>query len=119
MKSLTKAEEQVMQIVWKLKEAYLKDVVDEFQEPKPHSNTVATLLKILVEKEYVQTINHGRIHLYTPKISKEAYSKGTMKTVVENFFEGSFTNAVSFMVDNKDLKIDDLELILQQLKKKK
>jgi BlaI family transcriptional regulator, penicillinase repressor len=119
MKNLTKAEEQVMQIVWKLGEAYLKDVVDEFNDPKPHSNTVATLLKILVEKQYVETIHHGRIFLYKPLISKETYSKGTMKTVVENFFEGSFSNAVSFLIDNKDLKIDDLELILQQLKNKK
>lgn len=119
MKSLTKAEEQVMQIIWKLNKAYLKDVVDEFNEPKPHSNTVATLLKILVDKEYVKTTNHGRIHLYEPAISKELYSKGTMQSVIENFFEGSFSNAVSFMVENKDLKINDLELILEHLKTKK
>jgi BlaI family penicillinase repressor len=115
-KTLTKAEEQVMQTLWKLGSAYLKDIIDAFPEPKPHNNTIATLLKILIEKEFVTNEVHGRNHFYIPKVSKEDYSKNSITSLVDNYFEGSFANAVSFMIDKKKLNIKDVELLLQQLK---
>jgi BlaI family penicillinase repressor len=118
-KPLTKAEEQVMQCVWKLGNAYLKDIIDALPEPKPHSNTVATILKILVDKEYVGHDVHGRVHNYHPLVSKEDYSSSSIRTLVDGYFEGSFADAVSFMVKQKDLKVKDLELLLQQIKNKK
>ncbi|MFM2223936.1 MAG: hypothetical protein RJA07_138 [Bacteroidota bacterium] len=118
-KTLTKAEEQIMQTLWKLEKAYLKDILEALPEPKPHNNTVATLLKILIEKEFVANEVHGRNHFYYPIVSKEDYSKSTMTSMVENYFEGSFTNAVSFMIDKKKLKLKDIELLLTQLKIKK
>lgn len=118
-KQLTKAEEQVMQIVWKLEHAYLKEIVDNMPEPKPHSNTVATILKILIEKGFVDIEIHGRVHCYHALISKQAYSAGSIKNFVDGYFEGSFADVVSFMVKQKDLKVKDLELLLQQLKSKK
>ncbi len=117
-KTLTKAEEQVMQALWKLEKAYLKDILENLAEPKPHSNTIATLLKILIEKEFVANEVHGRNHLYYPLVSKEDYSKNSISNIVENYFDGSFANAVSFMVDKKKLKIKDIELLLNQLKSK-
>jgi BlaI family penicillinase repressor len=118
MKTLTKAEEQVMQVLWKIERGFLKDVVDAMPNPKPHSNTVATLLKILVDKKFVGTETYGRMHQYEPLISKEAYSKNTLNTIVKGYFSGSFTKAVSFLVEENKLSVEDLELLLQHFKKK-
>ena len=117
-KTLTKAEEQIMQVIWKLEKAFLKEITEAIPEPKPHSNTVATIIKILTEKDFVGVKVFGRMHQYYPLISKEAYSKSTMKSLVKGYFEGSFTNAVSFMVKENNLSVEDLELLLKQLKKK-
>ena len=119
MKVLTKAEEQIMQVIWKLDKAFLREILDELPAPKPHSNTVATIIKILVEKEFVGITVFGRTHQYHPLVSKEAYSKGTMKSLVKGYFEGSFSNAVSFMVKENNISLDELELLLKQLKKLK
>jgi len=118
MKTLTKAEEQIMQVIWKLDKAFLREIIDEMPSPKPHSNTVATIVKILVEKDFVGVTVFGRNHQYHPLVSKEAYGKATMKSFVKGYFEGSFSNAVSFMVKENNLSVDDLELLLKQLKKK-
>ncbi len=118
LKPLTKAEEQVMQAIWKLNKAFLREIVNAMPVPKPHQNTVATLLKILMEKKYIKVDVIGRMHQYYPAISKEAYSKTSMKTLVKGYFEGSFSEAVSFMVKENNLSIGELELLLQTLKKK-
>jgi len=119
MKPLTKAEEQIMQSIWKLERAYLKEIVEVQPEPKPHSNTVATILKILVDKGFVGIEVHGRVHQYYPLVSKEEYSSSSIRNLVEGYFEGSFADVVSFMVQQKNLKVKDLELLLQQIKNKK
>ncbi len=118
MKRLTKAEEQVMQTVWRLEKAFLREIVEAQPEPKPHQNTIATLLKILVEKGFVGINTFGRMHQYHPLVSKDAYSKSTMKNIVKSYFEGSFSNVVSFMVKEKNLSIEELELLLKEFKKK-
>ena len=118
MKPLTKAEEQLMQVLWKLDKAFLKDIIEALPNPKPHSNTVATILKILVEKEFVGINTFGRMHQYYPLVGKDAYSKSTLKTMVKSYFEGNYSNAVSFMVKENGLSIEELELLLKQLKKK-
>jgi BlaI family penicillinase repressor len=87
-------------------------------EPKPHSNTVATLLKILVEKDFVQITNPNRNNLYSAKVSKRDYSGQRMAGLTESFFDGSYTNVVSYLVDKKQMSIEDLELLLQNLKSK-
>jgi predicted transcriptional regulator len=116
-KVLTKAEEQVMQALWEINEGFLKDMVEAMPSPQPHSNTVATLLKILIEKGFVSSSAVGRNNLYKPALSKEQYSSQSIGTLVSGYFNGSYSNAVSFLVDQKKLSIDDLELLLQQLKK--
>ena len=119
MKSLTKAEEQVMKVLWKMGSGLLMEVVENMPDPQPHKNTVATILKLLVEKEYVQVENIGRIHRYHPAVAKDAYTKMTLTNVAKGYFEGSFSNVVSFLVDEKKISVEDLELLLQQLKKNK
>lgn len=106
-----------MQVLWKLEKAFLRELVDALPNPKPHQNTVATILKILMEKEFVGIEVFGRMHQYYPLISKDAYSKSTMKSMVKSYFEGSFSNAVSFMVKENSLSIEDLEFLLKELKK--
>lgn len=119
MKTLTRAEEQVMQIIWKIKEGFIREIMDALPTPRPHQNTVATILKILTEKEFVGIKVFGRQHQYYPLISKEAYSKATMKSLVKSYFGGSFSDAVSFMVKENNISLEDLETLLQQLKKAK
>lgn len=117
MKPLTKAEEQVMQALWKLEKAFLRELVEMMPNPKPHQNTVATLLKILVEKEFVAIHAIGRQHQYYPLVSKDEYSKRTMKQLVKGYFEGSFSNVVSFLVKENNISVEELESLLQQIKK--
>ena len=118
IKPLTKAEEQIMQVIWKLDKAFLREIIEALPNPKPHNNTVATIIKILVEKEFIGIEVFGRTHQYYPLVSKDVYSKSTMKSFVKGYFEGSFSNAVSFMVKENNLSVDELELLLKQLKKK-
>lgn len=118
-KGLTKAEEQVMQALWQQEQAFLKDIVEAMPPPTPHPNTVATILKILMEKGFVRAEAVGRNNLYQPVISREAYSRQSIGQVVNNYFNGSYTGAVSFLVDQKKLSVQDLEMLLEQLKQKK
>lgn len=106
-----------MQVLWKLGKAFLRQITDAMPAPKPHQNTVATILKILGEKEFVALTVLGRYHEYYPIVSKEEYSKGKMKQIVKGYFEGSFSNVVSFMVKERNISIGELEKLLEQIKK--
>jgi predicted transcriptional regulator len=115
-KRLTKAEEQVMQKLWHLQSAPLRSLVEAFEEPRPHQNTVATILKTLHSKGFVEIESVGRSHLYKPVVAMEDYSKQTVKQVVNSYFKGSFGQMVSFFAREKDITLDELEAILHQLK---
>jgi len=119
MKTLTRAEEQVMHVIWKIKEGFIRDIMDAMPAPKPHQNTVSTILKILIDKEFVGIRIFGRQHQYYPLVTKDAYSKAFMKNLVKSYFGGSFSEAVSFMVKENTISLEDLEALLQQLKKGK
>lgn len=117
MKLLTKAEEQIMQELWTLDKAFLREIVEAMPNPKPHQNTVATLLKILVEKEFVAVEVLGRQHRYSPLISKKEYSGKSIKQLAKNYFEGSFSNVVSYLVKENNISVEELEILLKQIKK--
>lgn len=117
MKPLTKAEEEIMQKLWELKKGFLREIMEEMPEPKPHQNTVSTLLKIMVEKGFVGIKPYGRFHQYYPLIQKEDYSKRRIGTFVKKYFEGSFRNLVSTLVKDDNLSVDELESLVKQLKK--
>jgi BlaI family penicillinase repressor len=119
IKSLTRAEEQIMLVLWKLKSAFLREIVDELAASRPHQNTVATLLKILTEKGYVSIEVVNRYHRYHPAISKDEYSKRSIKQLLKGYFEGSATNVVSFLVKEKDISVEELEALLKAIKKQK
>lgn len=119
MKTLTKAEEQVMLIVWDLGQGFLKDIMESIPEPRPHSNTIATLLKILIDKGFVEYEVQGRNNLYKPGISKTEYGRKSMNQLVKGYFEGSPAKLVSqFVTDNK-LSQEELEDLLEQIKNAK
>lgn len=119
MKTLTKAEEQVMQALWKQKQGFLKDLLDILPEPKPHSNTVATILKILVEKGFAEYEVQGRNNLYRAKVSKTEYGRKSMHQLLKGYFDGSPGKLVSqFVADNK-LSLDELEALLQEIRSTK
>ena len=119
MKPLTKAEEQVMQVLWKLGKGFLKDMVDAMPEPKPHSNTVATMLKILVDKGFVAYEIQGRNNIYRAAISKSDYGKKSINQLVKGYFEGSPAKLVSQFVNDNKLSIKELEELMQQIKSSK
>jgi predicted transcriptional regulator len=119
MKTLTKAEEQVMQAVWKIGEGFIRDVLEAMPVPKPHQNTISTILKILTDKGFIGIKVFGRQHQYYPLVTKEGYFKSSIKSLVKGYFGGSFSEAVSFMVKENNVSVEDLETLLAQLKKPK
>jgi len=119
MKTLTKAEEQIMQVLWKQKQGFLKDIVENCPDPKPHPNTVATILKILVEKGFVEFHTQGRNNLYRPAISKTEYGKKSINQLVKGYFEGSPAKLVSQFVSDNKLSMEELEELLQQIRNSK
>ncbi|WP_276134891.1 BlaI/MecI/CopY family transcriptional regulator [Polluticoccus soli] len=116
-KSLTKAEEEIMQILWQLEKAFIKDVVDALPEPKPHYNTVSTIVKILEDKGFVSHESLGKSNRYFPVVAKDDYSKRSMKQFVKRYFDGSFASMLSFFAKEKDISVKELEEILNELKK--
>ena len=116
-KQLTKAEEQIMQALWKIGKGFTKDIIAQLPKPQPHYNTASTILKILVDKGFVKAENMGNSHLYTPLTEKETYSRQSIKQMVKNYFDGSFSNMLSFFAKEKDISITELEEILKDMKK--
>lgn len=119
MKSLTKAEEQIMEALWKIEKGFLKDVLEALPSPKPHSNTVATIIKILIEKEYVGFERQGRNHLYKVRINRAQYAKKSISSLLKNYFNGSPAKMVSYFIDDKKISIGELESLLKQIKSAK
>ena len=113
IKELTKAEEEIMQILWDLDGGFVKEIVAEMPEPKPAYNTVSTIIRILEQKGMVGHTPRGRSHRYHPLIAKEDYSKYKMDNLMSGYFEGSFKNMVSFFVKKKGLDTKELDDILK------
>lgn len=116
MKQLTKAEEDIMQILWKLESAFVKEIIEEFPEPKPAYNTVSTIIRILEKKEIVGHESFGKSHRYYPLITKEEYTKSFMNRFVKDYFSGSYSNMVSFFTNQKRLSVNELEVLLSEIK---
>jgi len=114
---LTKAEEQIMQILWELKNGIVKDIRDRFNDPKPARNTVSTVVRILEKKGFVGHKAYGNVHLYHPLISKSEYSKSQLFGLMEGYFNNSFPAMASFFAREKDLTIQELEELLEDTKR--
>lgn len=118
MKTLTKAEEEIMQILWKLKKSSVKGIVAEFPNPKPAYNTISTIIRILENKGVVTYEKKGKSHLYYPLLEKQEYSNQSINTLVNNYFQGSFKSLVSFFVDKNDVDVSDIESLLKEINNK-
>ncbi|WP_017733470.1 BlaI/MecI/CopY family transcriptional regulator [Nafulsella turpanensis] len=117
MKELTKAEEQVMQILWELEKGFVKDILAKIPEPKPAYNTVSTIVRILETKGFIGHRAYGKTHEYYPLIDKADYSNFYLKNFVRNYFGGSFQKLVSFFAQENDLNSHELEELMKYVEK--
>ena len=106
---LTNAEEQVMRFVWKLERGYMKNVRDEFDEPKPATTTIATLIKRLIDKGFVGYNQHGSNREYFPIVKKSEYFSKQVNSMIKNFFNNSTAQFASFFTNETDLSVKELE----------
>ena len=118
MKQLTKAEEEIMQILWQLERAAVKDIIEELPDPKPAYNTVSTIVRILENKGVVDYEKQGKGHIYFPILKKQDYSNASINNVVNNYFQGSFKSMVSFFVKKNDMNLKEVESILKEIDSK-
>lgn len=123
MKELTKAEEQVMHILWDLEKGFVRDLIDKMPEPKPAYNTVSTIVRILERKGFVGYTAYGKSHEYYPIISKKEYTSKFLKGFMRNYFSSSYRQLVSFFAKEEDLSVEEMESIItllnEELKKQK
>ncbi len=116
MKQLTKAEEEVMHVLWKLEKANVAAIIEELPEPKPAYNTVSTIVRILEDKGFVDHEKVGKGHVYFPLLRKSDYSNQSINKLVNNYFQGSFQSMVSFFMKKNDISLKELEEILNNIK---
>ena len=122
IKELTKAEEQVMQLLWQLEEAIVKDIIALMPDPKPAYNTVSTVVRVLEGKGFIDHKAYGNSHVYYPLISEAQYKKFTFDKMMSNYFSNSYESLVSFIADEKKLgvkELDELTKLIDKLKNKK
>ena len=115
MTTLTKAEEKIMKILWGIKEGFIKDIIDQYPDPKPPYNSVSTIVRVLVQKEIVGFKAYGKSHQYHPLISKEEYSKGQLSRLVSDYYNNSLKQVVNFFSESKKLNEDELDEVMKML----
>ncbi len=115
MKELTKAEEQIMQVLWRLEKGFVKDVIDRLPEPKPAYNTVSTIVRILEKKGFVAHNAYGKTHEYFPIVSRDDYKKRFLKSFIKRYFGDSFQEMVSFFASDRDITLGEMEEIRELL----
>jgi predicted transcriptional regulator len=118
MQKLTNKEEEIMQILWRLEKAFVKDVLAEIKNDKPHYNTLSTIIRNLEDKGYVSYNAYGKTHQYFPVVSKEVYKERFMNTAIESYFNNSYKNVVSFFAKEEKISVDELKEIIDLIEKK-
>ena len=116
IKELTRAEEEVMQILWRLKKGFIKEILEKFGEPRPAYSTVSTIIRILQDKGFVNYRAYGRTHQYFPVISKDDYRKSQMSSFVKNYFSNSYQKMVSFFAREDSITVKEMEEIMEMMK---
>jgi BlaI family penicillinase repressor len=119
MQKLTNKEEEIMHILWKLKKAFVKEVMAEITEEQPHYNTLSTIIRNLEEKGYVDHNAFGNTHQYYPIVAIEDYRKEFMNTAIENYFNNSYKNMVSFFAEEDKISAEELREILEIIENRK
>ena len=119
MDKLTNKEEEIMRVLWKLKKAFVKEVLDELPEPKPHYNTISTVIRNMEDKGFIGHQAFGKTHQYFPLLSKEEYRKNYMQRTIHQYFESSYKNVVSFFAREEKISVEDLKEIISNIEKNK
>ena len=119
MQKLTNKEEEIMHILWKLKKAFVKEVMAEITDEQPHYNTLSTIIRNLEDKGYVSHNAYGNTHQYFPIIALEDYRKEFMNTAIENYFNNSYKNMVSFFAEEEKISAAELREILDIIENRK
>jgi BlaI family penicillinase repressor len=117
VKELTKAEEQVMHILWSLKKGFLKDIVDGFPEPRPAYTTVSTVIRVLAKKGFIDFKTYGKVNEYFPALTKAEYFKSRVKPMLTNYFDGSSAQLASFFA-NESMNLSELEEVKQLIEER-
>jgi predicted transcriptional regulator len=117
MKELTKAEEEVMQYLWAMEKAFVKDIIEKMPSPKPAYTTVSTIIRILEKKGFVGHKAYGKTHEYYPLITKKEYTRSFMKNFMRNYFSNSFKEMVSFFAKEDKLSVSELDELMKEIKK--
>jgi len=112
---LTKLEEQVMQILWELEEAFVKEIIEHFAKPKPAYNTVSTIIRILEKKNFVSHNSFGKTHQYYPLVKKDDYKQKSLKKMIDGYFNNSYKSLVSFFSKDENLSIEEMEEIKKMI----
>ena len=118
MQKLTNKEEEIMHILWRLEHAFVKDVIAEIKDEQPHYNTLSTIIRNLEEKNYVGHKAYGKTHEYFPIVKKEDYKKRFMTTAIDNYFNSSYKNVVSFFAKEEKISVEELKEIIELIEKK-
>ncbi|MCH7400222.1 BlaI/MecI/CopY family transcriptional regulator [Belliella kenyensis] len=116
MRNLTRAEEQVMQILWQVEKGFVKDLLEKMEEPKPAYNTVSTIIRILERKGFVKHKAYGKSHEYYPIVTKDEYRSHSIKNLLSGYFNGSFTKLASFFAKDENLDVKEIEKIMSEVK---
>lgn len=119
MITLTKAEEKIMMILWDIEKGFIKDIQDQYPDPKPPYNSISTIVRVLVQKEIVGYTAYGKSHQYHPLIEKEEYSKGQLSRLVKDYYDNSLKQVVSFFSESKKLDKKELEEAIRMLEELK
>ncbi|MBB6611163.1 BlaI/MecI/CopY family transcriptional regulator [Pontibacter sp. Tf4] len=116
MKELTKAEEEIMQILWKIEKGFVKDIIEQMPEPRPAYNTVSTIVRILEKKGFVGYTAFGKSHEYYPLIAEDNYKSFFLKNFMSGYFGGSFEKLVSFFARDNNLNVKELDQLMRHVK---
>lgn len=119
MKQLSNREEEILAILWDMEKAFVKEIITKLPDPKPHYNTISTIIRTLEEKGYVAYESFGNSHRYYPIVSKEVYQKKAVKNVIHNFFDNSYKKMVAFFAEEEEISEEELKDIIRMIKKKK
>ena len=118
IKSLTRAEEEIMQYIWQLGRCTVSNIIEDMKPPKPPHSSISSIVRILERKGFVDHKSYGRTYEYFPLISKEEYSKGSVLSLIREYFDGSTQQLVSFLVAKEETSIEELQDLIKELKKK-
>ncbi len=119
MKQLTTREEEIMELFWKKGPLFVKEIIKYWGEPKPHYNTISTIVRIMEEKGFIGHEEFGKTHRYFAKLTKDEYSKKTLKAVVGKYFNQSYASVISMFVQEEDISVEEIQELVQQVKSKK